>query len=122
MSVLMREEMTVLRRAAWVTDDGRPTRIDPYTDAYVDVYGGGETPTRVMGAFRQRLAGDTVDGGLLATDEVEVYLAGDPKVDVGDGMIVRGETYEVVSTGYPQVNFRLGTIHHRVVRIRRRKR
>lgn len=81
-----------------------------------------ESETEVLGAFRQRASIDSFNNGRIVTDEVVAYLPPDTVVDAGDRLRVRGEEYEVVSTAFPQVNFRTGAAHHVEVRVRRSER
>jgi hypothetical protein len=81
-----------------------------------------ETSTQVRGAFRQRVAVDAFNDGVVVSDEVAVYLPPDTLVGIGDALAIRGQRYEVVSTAFPQVNFRTTEVHHIEVRARRSQR
>lgn len=100
--------MTIVRVTETVGADGR-----------VSV---SEEVEAVLGAFRQRAAIDSLNAGIVVTDEVVAYLPPDVAIAVGDALDVRGERYEVVSTAFPQVNFRTGLAHHCEVRVRRSQR
>ena len=105
MTALFSESIGIFNVSREVGDDGRTTAT--------------ETPTMVKGAFRQRVTADGFNEGVVATDEIVVYIPPDSLVDVGDRVEVRGERYEVISTAFPQVNFRKGRVHHLEVRVRR---
>jgi hypothetical protein len=81
-----------------------------------------ETSTQVKGAFRQRVAVDAFNDGVVVSDEVAVYLPPGTLVGIGDALVIRGQRYEVVSTAFPQVNFRTTEVHHLEVRARRSQR
>lgn len=104
-SRLFKEPITLIAVAETVGPDGRTVRT--------------ETPVETTGAFRQRAAIDAVNDGVVVTDEIVVYLRPQDTALVGDRVTIRGETYEVVSTAFPQVNLRTGEVHHNEVRARR---
>lgn len=107
-SRLFSEPLVVVTRAEVVGADGRVVnRL---------------SSVQVLGAFRQRVSADAFDDGVVVTDEALVYLPPETVVEPGDAVVVRGDEYEVVSTGFPAVNFRTGQPHHLEARVRRSQR
>lgn len=105
-SILFSEPITVITVVETVGDDGRITKHDELTFT--------------KGAFRQRVAADAYNDGVVVTDEIAVYLPDESVVvKPGDQVAIGGVHYDVVSTDFPQMNFRTSTIHHREFRARR---
>jgi hypothetical protein len=109
-SKLFSEPVTVISVAEAPGDDGRPVETITGT-------------VEVLGAYRHRASIDTLDDGLVLTDEMVLYLPPQvASIGAGDRVVVKGDEYEVVSTGFPQTNFRTTAVHHVEVRARRSQR
>lgn len=72
----------------------------------------------VFGAYRHRLATDTLDAGIVIVDEWIVDLPPDTLVAPGDEVDVDGDIYVVVSKPFPSFNHRTAVVHHLEVRMR----
>ena len=108
--------MTLLSKTATITHTASST---------VDAMGRPVASTTVASvpcAFRHRLANDSLNGGVITTDETTFYFDPSAILAPGDLITVDGDTYEVVSDPFPQTNFRTASVHHLEVRGRKRVR
>lgn len=109
-SRLFSEPVLVTRVVEAPGEDGRPVEQP-------------QEPVLVKGAYRHRASVDSFLDGVVLADELVLYLPPEMRgLGAGDRVEVRGDVYEVVSTSFPQTNFREGVVHHVEVRARRSQR
>ena len=103
---LFTKTVTLTHTAGTSVDSaGRPTRTS--------------TVSTVRCAFKHRLASDTLDGGLVVSDEITFYMPPETSVAASDSITMDGCVYEVISDAFPVWNHRFETTHHVEVRGRR---
>lgn len=102
---LLTKPMTLRHKEPGTVDEsGRPTPAITETD--------------VLGGYRHRLFGTVEDGGMVAIEELVVYLPPDCGASASDEVLIDGQVYELQGKPHRAWNHRLGFVHHLECRAR----
>lgn len=103
---LLTQEILVRRRA---------DAIDPDTGRPVPTF----SQSTVMGALTRRTSRVDNDGGLVGSTDFTVYTADGADVDLGDELVVDGQTYVVIEEPYAVFHPLRKRVDHLEFRVRR---